>query len=172
MVGGVDALLVWIAIQNPGAANAAACMAILGSMAGSLVLFFIARKGGEAYLERHSMTARGARLKAWFLEYGLLTVFIPALVPIPLPLKLFVISAGALGVHPAIFMLVLALARVPRYFGLAWMGKRLGPQTLPYLKHHVWELLGISAALFVFLYLVIQFLDHRKKLRKIVSEPE
>ncbi len=172
MVSGVDALIVLIAIKNPGGANAAAAMAILGSMGGSLVLFFLARKGGEAYLDRYTHTPQGARLKRWFQEYGLLTVFVPALVPIPMPLKLFVIAAGALGVHPAVFIAVLALARIPRYFGFAYMGKRLGNQTLPFITHHIWQLVAFSVALFLVLYLAIKFLDPSRKLRKVVSETE
>lgn len=172
VVSGVDALIVWVAIRNPSNANAAASMAILGSLAGSLVLFFLARKGGEAYLERYTKTPRGARLKQWFLEYGLLTVFIPALIPIPMPMKLFVIASGALGVHPAVFTMVLAAARIPRYFGLAYMGTRLGDQTIPYLKHHVWQLVGISAGLFIVLYFLIKFLDPRRKMVKAVSDSE
>ncbi len=170
VVGGVDALLIWIAVQNPKQAYAAASMGILGSLIGSLVLFAIARRGGEAYLHKHTISARGARFKRWFLEYGLLTVFIPALIPIPLPLKVFVIAAGALGVNPAVFIGVLALARVPRYFGLAYMGRTLGADTIPYLTHHVFLLLGISAALFAVLYVLIKLIDRRRKLRQIVSE--
>ncbi|HLJ49757.1 MAG TPA: VTT domain-containing protein [Bryobacteraceae bacterium] len=172
MVSGVDALIVLVAIKNPAGANSAAAMAILGSLAGSLTLFFVARKGGEAYLERYTKTPQGVRLKRWFQEYGLLTVFVPALIPIPMPLKLFVIASGALGVHPAIFTLVLALARIPRYFGFAYLGKRLGNQTLPFLTHHIWQLVAISVALFALLYLAIKFLDPGRKLRKVVSETE
>ena len=97
MVGGVDALVVLVSALDSSRAYWAAAAAIVGSVAGSLGLFYIARKGGEAYLLRHTTSGRGARLRAWFLEYGLLTVFVPAFVPvIPLPLKIFVLSAGAL----------------------------------------------------------------------------
>ena len=98
LVGGVDALVVWVSVTNPSAAYLAAGMAVLGSLIGSLVLFLIARKGGEAYLDRHTVSRRAARLRNWFLEYGLLTVFVPAVVPIvPMPLKVFILSAGGYG---------------------------------------------------------------------------
>ena len=93
----VDALLMVLAANAPGTAYVAAAMAVAGSVAGSLFLFFVARKGGEKYLERHTVGERGQRLRRWFQHYGLLTVFISALSPIPMPMKLFVISAGALG---------------------------------------------------------------------------
>ncbi len=170
VVSGVDALLVWICIAKPESACAAAGMALLGSLVGSLVLFSIARKGGEVYLNRYTQSPRGARLRRWFLEYGLLTIFVPALIPIPMPLKIFVLSAGALRVSPLVFTLVLLGARVPRYFGLAWLGLQLGSDTLPYLAHHVWQMVGMAAGLFIILYLLIKYVDRRRKLRDLVID--
>ncbi len=112
MVGGVDALIVLMAVMNRTQAYLAAFTAIVGSLVGSLILFMIARKGGVEYHRHHTSTGRGAKLRAWFHEYGLLTVFVPAFVPIiPLPLKIFIISAGALEESPVTFSLVLLAAR-------------------------------------------------------------
>jgi len=154
MVGGVDALIVLIAVTNHAQAYWAAAAAIMGSWIGSLALFLIARKGGEEYHRRHTSSPRGARLRAWFHEYGLLTVFVPAFVPIiPLPLKVFIISAGALEESAIRFSVVLLAARIPRYLFLAWLGSLLGAGTIPYLRHHIWELVLFAAALFAGLYL-------------------
>jgi membrane protein YqaA with SNARE-associated domain len=159
MVGGVDAFVVIIAVADHTQAYWAAAAAVLGSLIGSLIPFYIARKGGERYLERYTMSGRGARFRAWFLEYGMLTIFVPAVVPvIPMPLKIFILSAGALEVSPIRFLLVLAAARVPRYIFLAWMGTKLGSDTLPYLKHHLWSFVGLAVGLFVILYLGIRIL--------------
>jgi uncharacterized membrane protein YdjX (TVP38/TMEM64 family) len=87
----------------------------------------------------------------------MLTVFVPAFVPvIPLPVKIFILSAGALGVSPLTFTLVLTAARIPRYFFLAWLGTRLGRDTLPYLRHHIWELVGFAVGVFVLSYIGIR----------------
>ena len=135
MVGGVDALIVLIAITNRSEAYWSAAVAIAGSLIGSLILFWIARKGGEEYHRRHTSTPRSAKLRDWFHEYGLLTVFVPAFVPIiPMPLKVFIISAGALGRKCATFSAVLLSARIPRYLFLAWLGTRLGRALIPYLR--------------------------------------
>ena len=153
MVGGVDALIVLIAVTNHEQAYLAAGAAIAGSLIGSLILFLIARKGGEEYHRRHTSSPRGAKLRAWFHEYGLLTVFVPAFVPIiPLPLKIFIISAGALEESPVTFSFVLLAARIPRYVFLAWLGSRLGADTIPYLRQHIWGLVLLAIALFVILY--------------------
>lgn len=170
VVGGVDALVVLFAVQVPDAAYVTAAIAVAGSLIGSLILYYIARRGGEAYYERHTRSARAVRMKRWFLEYGLLTVFVPALVPIPMPLKLFIIAAGAFEVNALVFTAVLAAARVPRYFMLAWMGRRLGHQTLPYLAHHVWLLVGGAVALFAVLYVAIKLIDRRRRLREVTKD--
>jgi membrane protein YqaA with SNARE-associated domain len=162
MVGGVDALVVLMAVVQPSRAYAAAAAATVGSLIGGMILFLIARRGGEEYLHRYTSHGRGKRLRAWFMEYGLLTVFVPALVPIPLPLKIFILSAGALEVPPLRFLVVFMAARIPRYVLFAWLGVRLGNGTWPYLREHIWELLLFSAALFAVLYLAIRFWHGRR----------
>jgi len=169
IVGGVDLLLVTVAALNHASAYWAAGAAAIGSLIGSAVLFYIARKGGEAYLSRFTSTGKGARLKGWFLEYGLLTVFVPALVFVPMPLKVSVLCAGALGVSPVAFLLVVAAARIPRYFFLAWLGTRLGNDTLPYLKRHTLGLAIFAILLFAILYLLIRVLDRRHKLAHLTE---
>lgn len=165
MVGGVDALIILIAVVDQSQAYWAAAAAVAGSLVGCLALFLVARKGGEAYLQRRTVSPREARFRAWFHEYGLLTVFVPAFVPIPLPLKIFIVSAGALEESPVTFITVLVAARIPRYFFLAWLGVRLGKETGPYLRHHIWQLALLAAGLFGILYLVIRLL-HRRRLTK------
>ena len=163
VVGGVDALLIWISVTTPAVAYVAAGMAVLGSAIGTMFLFYLGRKGGEAYLDKYTSNARGARLKSWFLAYGLLTVFVPAMMPIiPMPVKVFVLSAGAMGVSPLRFAGVVLGARLIRYGTIAWLGLQLGAGTLPYLKQHIWQLVGIAAGVFVTLYLLITYLDKRR----------
>jgi len=163
MVGGVDAVIVLLAVVSRKQAYLAAATAIVGSLVGSLILFLIARKGGEEYHRRHASSARSDRFRAWFHEYGLLTVFVPAFVPIiPLPLKIFIISAGAMEESPVKFSLVLLAARIPRYLFLAWLGLRLGTHTLPYLRQHIWELILLATTIFIVLYASVRIVHDRR----------
>jgi len=172
MIGGVDAVIVLLAVVSRSQAYLAALTAILGSLVGSLILFLIARKGGEEYHRRHTSSSRGSRLRAWFHEYGLLTVFVPAFVPIiPLPLKIFIISAGALEESAVTFSVVLLAARIPRYLFLAWLGTRLGNNTLPYLQQHIGELILLAGALFVVLYATVRII-HDRRVSKSPTAPE
>ncbi len=164
MLAGVDALVVLLAAVHGSSAIAGATMAVTGSVLGSLILFAIARKGGDVYLTRHTVSRRAQLLRRWFARYGLLTIFVPALIPIPMPLKVFVISAGALGIRAILFTAVLTVARIVRYFGLALLAMELGDQTLPYLKHHLIELFIIAGVILATLYLLIWWLERKEPL--------
>lgn len=129
--------MVATAVVNPRVAYVGALVATIGSAIGCMFLYYVGRKGGRAYLDKITASGRAMRLRVWFQTYGLITVFIPAAVPIPgLPLKIFVLCAGALGVTPWRFLTLILLARIPRYFGLAWLGSHFGNQTMPWIKSH------------------------------------
>jgi membrane protein YqaA with SNARE-associated domain len=136
IVGGVDALLIAVSVSQPHRAFWAALWAILGSLCGSLILFGIARKGGEVLLSKYIASRAGARLHRWFERYGLITVFIPALSPIPLPLKVPVFCAGALEVRWSYFIFVVAAARTIRYIALAYLALHYGHSTFQFLRSH------------------------------------
>lgn len=156
---GPDLLLLLYASQRPESAFVAALFGVAGSTIGSYILFLLARKGGEVYLERHTMSRRGRRLRRWFHHYGLISVFIPALVPIPLPLKLFVICAGALGIRSHAFLLTLASAKTVRYLAIAYLGRKLGEESFSYLAQHKWDLLLVAIGLLVFCTLLVKITD-------------
>lgn len=147
-----DGLLILIAVQRPSVAWWCAGLAVVGSTFGNVVLFYISRRGGQQFLAKSAPAGRAMRFRAWFLRFGLLTVFIPALIPIPMPMKLFVIMAGVFGTPIGEFLAVVLVARVLRYFGEAWLGITLGHQSTAFLKSHIWQFTGSALALFVVLY--------------------
>ena len=165
--GGVDFLLVVLAARNPDQAYMLATITIAGSLIGGMVLFYASRKGGETYLAKYTTEGRGRTLRRWFQEYGLVTVFIPALLIIPMPLKISEICAGALGVRTIPFLLTLLLARIIRYFGLAYLGQQMGEDgAMPWIHAHAWHMGMFAIGLFIALYLLI-VISHR--LRKPVE---
>jgi membrane protein YqaA with SNARE-associated domain len=147
-----DALLIFIAVQRPSVAWWCAALAVIGSTVGNAILFHLARRGGRGFLAKSAPEGRAMRFRAWFQRYGLLTVFIPALIPIPMPMKLFVITAGVFGTPILEFLGVVVLARIVRYFGEVWLGVTLGHESTGYLKAHVWQFTGYAVLLFAVLY--------------------
>ncbi len=162
LVGGVDGLLIAVAAVKPSSAYVLTLLATAGSLVGCMVLFFVARKGGERYLDKRIQTGKGLRLRLWFERYGLATVFVPALLPIPLPTKVFVICAGALGVRAVPFLLVVLAARIPRYGGLAYLGSQLGEHSGIWLRAHVWHLTVAALVLLACLFLVIKLAERSR----------
>ena len=146
--GGTDFLLLFIAAARPSDAMLSAWLAVGGSIVGSIIFYELLLRAGEKYLTRYTAAGRGQRLRSWFQRYGLITVFIPAFLPIPiLPLKVFVACAAAMGVPRMKFLLVMALARVPRYLALAYLGQQLGENSGVWLRGHMWHLLALAVLL-------------------------
>jgi membrane protein DedA with SNARE-associated domain len=163
---GIDALVILIAAQAPGKAWLAVTMAVVGSMAGNILLFMAARKGGARFVKAVPAPEKPQRFRRWFNRYGLMTVFIPALVPIPLPLKVFVITAGLLHTPINSFVLVVLAARVLRYGGEAWLGYKLGQKSTAFLTQHVWELCGAAVLLAICIYFMLKISERRHRDRQ------
>jgi membrane protein YqaA with SNARE-associated domain len=158
VAAGMDAIVILVAAKTPERAWLGAALAVLGSVAGNIVLFMAARAGRRWTRKEEEALAPGGpgRFERWFHEYGLVTIFVPAVVPvIPLPLKVFVISAGAMHTRLPRFLGVIAVARIIRYFGEAYLGIKLGQDSIGWLKDHVWALAAIAVGFCAGVYLVL-----------------
>ena len=161
---GLDAYLIFLSVKDPAGAYRYALISVAGSTLGNVALFLIARHGGRRFMER-TEPGRGERFRTWFNRFGLATVFVPALMPVPMPLKFFVICAGALRTRFVPFLTVILLARFPRYLGEAWLGIRLGQESTAFLKQHVWHFVIAAVALFVLLCLLVLASERWRKRR-------
>jgi membrane protein YqaA with SNARE-associated domain len=160
----MDALLILVAVKAPHRAYFTALMAVLGTAGGSITLFLAVRHGRRLFLKDEPPLGRRQRFERWFDRYGMLTVFIPAVTPVlPLPLKVFVVSAAALKTPFRKFLAVILLARVIRYFGEAYLGILLGEDAQTFLVRHIWMILGIVLALAGAAYVVIGMIDRRRE---------
>ena len=160
----MDALLILVAVKASQRAYFTALMAVLGTAGGSITLFLAVRHGRRLFLKGEPPPGRRQRFERWFDRYGMLTVFIPAVVPVlPLPLKVFVISAAALKTPFGKFLTVILLARVIRYFGEAYLGIQLGEDAQTFLARHIWMILGIVLALAGAAYVLIGIIDRRRE---------
>jgi len=161
-----DALMIGIAAgsaRNPHHAWFAALLAVLGSLAGNIGLYVAARHGAGWLRKTEPPPGKRRRFHAWFHQYGLLTVFVPAAVPfVPLPLKVFVVWAGAVRTPFASFLAVIVLARVIRYCGEAWLGLALGAGALGFLTRNGWSLAGAALALALAMYVLMRLIGQRK----------
>jgi membrane protein YqaA with SNARE-associated domain len=129
-----DILLVTSSSLHPGHAWIYAIMTTLGSLAGCLVMWELGRRGGEAFLVRRFGAARVEKTRAAFQRWDVLTIAIPAVLPPPMPFKIFVVSAGVFGFSMKRLALTLLVARGLRYAFWAAMGAFYGDEALDWLE--------------------------------------
>ena len=111
-----------------------ALMATLGSIAGCYVIYYLAEKGGEAYLRKRVRGGNVDRVLALYKRHGLMALMIPALLPPPAPFKLFVLMAGVAGVRPMHFVLAIGAARGIRYLALGVLAIYFGDLALEMMR--------------------------------------
>ncbi|NBO64120.1 MAG: hypothetical protein EBU88_04610 [Acidobacteria bacterium] len=87
----------------------------IGSLIGCLILYHIASRG-EQYVTRRFHPRHFERVKVIYRRWGLFALIIPALLPPPMPFKIFVVTAGVLGYPILRFAVVIMLARTVRYY--------------------------------------------------------
>jgi membrane protein YqaA with SNARE-associated domain len=129
-----DILVVTSCSLNPRSAWIPITLATLGSLAGCSVLWEIGRRGGEPLLERRFGKAQVARTRVAFERWDLLALIVPALLPPPMPFKIFVLSAGVFGVPWRRFAGTLILARGFRYVFWGVLGIVYGDEALKLLR--------------------------------------
>jgi membrane protein YqaA with SNARE-associated domain len=157
---GLDVLVILLSVKQPAQAPLWAGLAVLGSSAGNMTLFYIARRSGQRLLKAEAPRGYRQRFRLWFNRYGLVTVFIPALIPFPpMPMKFFVICSGALGTPAVYFLITVLLARVLRFSGEAYLGAQMGEHSTRFLSEHRWEFAAFAAALAIGLYLLVRLSD-------------
>lgn len=131
-----DVLLVYFGTRFPELAYYYASMTVAGSASGGSLLYGLARFKGHALLQRKFAEGRIQTVFRIFERYGALAVVVPAIMPPPFPFKIFVLSAGVLGLSYPRFLGAIVVGRVIRYFGEAYLAVRYGEQALHYLKTH------------------------------------
>ena len=155
-----DLLVIELSILHPLRMPLYAVAATLGSLAGSLCIFFLARKGGEIYWHRHA-GGRGDRVRDWLASNSFLAVAASSLMPPPMPFKIFVIGAGVFQVSAREFSLALLAGRGFRYFAIGFLAVRYGQAAEHYLLDHkiVLALVGLT-------FLLLSYLVTRLAFRK------
>jgi membrane protein YqaA with SNARE-associated domain len=151
-----DLLLIDLSIRYPARMPYYATMATLGSVTGCLLLYYIARKGGEAMFHKHA-GARARQIHSWINRNGFISILVTALLPPPNPFKVFVIAAGALEMPVRLFVLGLLVARGIRFFGEGFLAIRYGDQASQFLITHKLEFAGIILGSILILYLMSRF---------------
>jgi membrane protein YqaA with SNARE-associated domain len=110
-----DALIMYLTLQHPGWWWYYALLGVAGVVVGSWPLYLVARRGGEAFLARRLAHPRAAGAVAAYSRSAFAAIALPAFSPPPVPLKIFVLLAGATFYAPWRVVAALVLGRGSRH---------------------------------------------------------
>jgi membrane protein YqaA with SNARE-associated domain len=151
-------LLVLLLAANQGIPWLLAMCAIVGSVIGGYLTWAAGKKGGEGMLHRHVPKRLLGPIERWVKRNGVLTVCVGSILPPPIPLLPFLLSAGALGVPRNQFLASFTIARTVRYSVVAWLGATYGRRVIRLWSQYLagwsetilWIFLGLLIAAILF----------------------
>lgn len=155
--GSTDLLILLLA-ANRGNPWLLAIAAISGSMIGGYLTWSAGKKGRESMLQRYVPQRFLKPISRWVQKHGVITVCVASILPPPIPLMPFLLSAGALGVRRNQFLASFGIARAARYSFLAWLGVTYGRRVIRAWAHYlagwsdviIWTFVGLLVAAVIF----------------------
>lgn len=142
-----DYLVVGRCFRQPSAVYYFPLFAAIGSVIGCNLLYSIVRRGGQAVLRKRFPLASIKRVERAYERFGFFAIAIPAVLPPPLPFKIFVATAGALEYPRWKFLLTVMLARSLRYYVEGVLAVFYGRRVLLFLRDNGLVIVSIVATL-------------------------
>jgi membrane protein YqaA with SNARE-associated domain len=119
----------------------------IGSVFGCLLLYTIMQRGGLALLHRRFKLERVQQVERAYARFGILALAVPAVLPPPLPFKIFVATAGALQFPRRRFLLTILVARSFRYYTEGILAVFYGERVLRFLKDNGLLIVSVVAGI-------------------------
>lgn len=126
---GIDAAVVILSARDHELAWIIVLLAVMGSVAGAALTFWMGVVIGEKGLERYIPPKRLRGVRSRIRDTGAIALAALDLIPPPFPFTPFVLAAGALEVDAKLFFVTLTLCRAIR-FGIealfaVWYGRTI-----------------------------------------------
>jgi membrane protein YqaA with SNARE-associated domain len=143
-------------------------MAALGSAVGSLLPYYLGRAGGELFLLKRINRQRYEQMRDRFEKQEFLAIMVPAMMPPPMPVKLFEFAAGVFEMKPLWFFMAILVGKFVRFLIWAIITITYGPEILSTMSHAIREhqhyVLGVSGIILVALviYVMRKVFDRRR----------
>ncbi|MEE9423740.1 MAG: YqaA family protein [Methylococcales bacterium] len=152
-----DTMLAPMVLARPGKAVRYALITTVSSVIGGLFGFalgYFAMELIEPLLHQFGYFEKYLTARSWFKDWGVWVVFLAGFSPIPY--KLFTISAGAMSMMLAPFVLASVVGRGARFFLVALLISKGGERFERLLRRNIdmigWVLVALCAVLAAFLY--------------------
>ena len=154
-----DYLVVGRCYKDPSAAFYFPLFAAIGSVIGCNLLYTIVRRGGQAVLRKRFNLENIKRVEKAYERFGFLAVGLPAILPPPLPFKIFVATAGALEYPRWKFLLTVMIARSLRYYVEGILAVYYGRRVLLFIRDNGLVVVSIVATIVligVIIYVIVK----------------
>ena len=135
-------------------------MAATASAIGSLIPYYVGRAGGELFLLKRINRDRYEGLRDKFEHQEFMAIMIPAMMPPPMPIKLFEFAAGVFEMKPLPFATAIFCGKFIQFLVCALITVFYGPEIAHTARIAVHEHLGIAlglvgaGVLWVFVYML------------------
>jgi len=136
--------------------------AATGSVVGCSLLYTIVRRGGQAVLRKRFNLQSIKRVEQAYERFGFLAIGIPAILPPPLPFKIFVATAGALEYPRWKFLLTVMIARSLRYYIEGILAVYYGRRVLLFMKDNGLVIISIVATVLLIVGVIYLAINWRK----------
>lgn len=148
-----DVMLAPMSLAEPGKAWRLAALTTVASVLGGLLGYLIgvfAFEMIEPWLRELGYYAKYLQAKSWFDQWGFWAIFLAGFSPIPY--KVFTITAGAISMALAPFVIASVIGRGARFFlvaGLmAWGGDRMEAVLRKYIDRIGWAMVILMVVAF------------------------
>ena len=172
----IDALLIDYVAHDHARFLLYCFMGAAGSAIGSLVPYYLGRAGGELFLLKRINRHRYEQLRDRFEKQEFLAIMVPAMMPPPMPVKLFEFAAGVFEMKPVWFFSAIFVGKFLRFLVWAIITILYGPKILhsitQALRQHLGYVLGGAGIIVVLLgaYVVRKLFDRRRGTRFPVED--
>jgi membrane protein YqaA with SNARE-associated domain len=122
-------------------------MASAASALGSLIPYYVGRAGGEFFLLKRINRERYEHLRDRFERQEFMAIMIPAMMPPPMPIKLFEFAAGVFEMKPLPFATAIFCGKFVQFLVCAVITVMYGPEIAHAGRRAVHEHLGIVLGL-------------------------
>jgi membrane protein YqaA with SNARE-associated domain len=154
----VDAVVAFYVYQDHRKLLFYVLLASAGSALGSIPLYVIGYEGGEIVLRKRISEERFLRIHQSFERHEFWALMFPAMLPPPMPFKIFVLGAAVFEMRFRDFLAAIFAGRFVRFMVLALLTLLFGPQIVGLIgtvfRQHIYWVLG-AVVLGVALWFVI-----------------
>jgi membrane protein YqaA with SNARE-associated domain len=143
-------------------------MAAFGSAIGSLLPYYLGRAGGELFLLKRINRQRYEQMRDRFEKQEFLAIMVPAMMPPPMPVKLFEFAAGVFEMKSLWFFSAILVGKFVRFLIWAIITITYGPAILHTitrtLHRHLGYVMGMGGIILVLLlvYVLRKVFDRRR----------